>query len=73
MLSSQVYNDSNCGPQYSTYQQIAFCALPQPPTWPPVTQASILVLPAACGFHQISAFYAAALLYCCCCCTRRYR
>ncbi|GAX76897.1 hypothetical protein CEUSTIGMA_g4343.t1 [Chlamydomonas eustigma] len=32
------YNDTDCGPQYSSYQQVAFCDLSVPPVWPAVLQ-----------------------------------
>ncbi|KAF5835212.1 hypothetical protein DUNSADRAFT_7754 [Dunaliella salina] len=32
------YDDTTCGPQYSTYEQIPFCGVPRPPTWPALVQ-----------------------------------
>lgn len=32
------YDDSDCGLEYSTYEQAAFCPVNQPPTWPGVLQ-----------------------------------
>ena len=36
----QAYNDSQCGVQYSNYQQVAFCDVTVPPVWPAMLQVS---------------------------------
>lgn len=37
-----------CGPQYSTTDQLPFCAIPDPPAWPAFLQVS-LPSPACCS------------------------
>lgn len=40
----QAYNDSECGAQYSSYRQVAFCDVEKPPLWPPVLQVITCVM-----------------------------
>ena len=44
----QAYNDSQCGVQYSNYQQVAFCDVTVPPVWPAMLQVSDPVSLACC-------------------------
>ena len=38
MLSPQEHDNSQCGPAYSTADQVAYCAVEQPQTWPALLQ-----------------------------------
>ncbi len=38
VCTRQVYDESVCGPTYSTAEQIPFCPVPVPPTWPAILQ-----------------------------------